>query len=304
MVQLANQELFTGTPEDDVVSGTGAGDYLFGSDGNDVLSGLGGSDILRGSFGADELYGGDSGDGLEGGPGDDQLLGEDGDDNLRGAGGRDRLDGGVGNDVLSGGYDQDTLIGGAGGDLFVYDETRDSATAAADRIQDFAPEDQIDLSSIDASTGALAGQTFNFIGAGLFTGEGQIRAVAVGGSTLVEINTSGTGGAELVIELTNGAAVTAANFVLTGNPTDDQSSDDVILGDGGNFSDPAAPRVNDVLSGGAGEDYVHGGAGNDTLHGGADDDIVRGGSGQRHTPRRRRPRCPRLRHRQRKRLWG
>jgi Ca2+-binding RTX toxin-like protein len=103
--------------------------------------------------------------------------------------------------------------------------------------------------------------------------------VAVGGSTLVEINTSGTGGAELVIELTNGAAVTAANFVLTGNPTDDQSSDDVILGDGGNFSDPAAPRVNDVLSGGAGEDYVHGGAGNDTLHGGADDDIVRGGSG-------------------------
>ncbi len=48
MVQLAGQRLFTGSPENDVVSGTGAGDYLFGDRGNDTLSGLSGTDILRG----------------------------------------------------------------------------------------------------------------------------------------------------------------------------------------------------------------------------------------------------------------
>ena len=57
--------------------------------------------------------------------------------------------------------------------------------ADADRITDFshAQADRIDLSAIDASTGAAGDQAFSFIGAGLYTGvAGQLRFSVVGAS--------------------------------------------------------------------------------------------------------------------------
>ena len=164
MVMVSNVSFFEGSLEDDVVSGTKRGDYFFASFGNDTLSGLIGPDILRGSFGNDIIYGGEGADGLQGGDDDDQLFGEQGNDNLLGSAGNDVLDGGDGNDVLSGGPGRDRLIGGAGADLFVFGETRESTPGAPDRIEDFAAEDHIDLSSIDGQASAAGGQSLSFIG--------------------------------------------------------------------------------------------------------------------------------------------
>lgn len=277
MVQLAGQARFLGTPENDIVSGTASGDYLFGSDGNDDLSGLGGTDILRGSTGNDILRGGDGSDGLDGSTGNDQLFGEGGHDNLRGGSGRDLLDGGEGNDVLSGGLDQDRLIGGPGADIFMFDRVAASLPGAPDHILDFAPEDRIDLGHIDAQASVPGGQNFVFIGGAPFTGEGQVRVSSLGAATLVEVNTSGAAGAEMVIVLENGAIPTAANFILAGNPSAEPAVDRVIFGDGGNITDPtiSVPTA-DVLFGGAGEDYMNGGALRDEVRGGPGNDIVRG----------------------------
>ena len=245
--------------------------------GNDTLRGLIGTDILRGSFGNDLIYGGVGADGMQGGDDDDQLFGEEGNDNLLGSAGNDVLDGGAGDDVLSGGPGRDRMLGGAGADLFVFGELRESPVGAPDRIEDFAGDDRIDLSSIDAQGSSPGGQGFTFIGGAAFSAEGQVRVTAAGGSTIIEVNTLGASGAEMAIELANGAAFGAANLVLTGNPNGDFGSDGILVGDGGDILAPVPTA--DVIDGGGGEDYIYGGQLDDDLHGGADNDIVRSGPG-------------------------
>ena len=113
---------------------------------------------MRGSFGNDLIYGGVGADGVQGGDDDDQLFGEEGNDNILGSAGNDVLDGGAGNDVLSGGPGRDRMLGGAGADLFVFGELRESPVGAPDRIEDFAGNDRIDLSSIDARGSSPVGR--------------------------------------------------------------------------------------------------------------------------------------------------
>lgn len=48
---------------------------------------------------------------------------------------------------------------------------------------------------------------FVYVGLGGFTAEGQIRAFQSGADTIVEFNTSGVGGAEMAIMLSNFLAV-------------------------------------------------------------------------------------------------
>ena len=71
------------------------------------------------------------------------------------------------------------LAGGAGADRFVFSTIDDSLYGAnADRISDFshAQGDKIDLSAIDANTGARGGQAFTLIGSGLYTHQaGELR---------------------------------------------------------------------------------------------------------------------------------
>lgn len=272
MVVLSNQLLFTGTPEDDVVSGTSGTDYLYGSVGNDTLRGLAGFDILRGSDGSDTLFGGTGSDGLDGLAGNDQLSGEADVDNLRGGEGVDRIDGGDGNDIISGGGGGDILTGGPGADIFSYHGARESRGSGTDQIQDFDAQDRIDLSSVEPGAAA-----FTFIGGATFTEAGQIRAVTDSAGTHIQINTGGDASPEMSIDLANGAAFTTANLILTGNPNHDFGFDTVTVGDGGDILAPVAAV--DVLEGGAGNDYLYGGLLDDTLHGGADNDDVRGGEG-------------------------
>lgn len=70
------------------------------------------------------------------------MFGGDGDDRLFGEGGQDRLEGGSGADRLAGGDGDDVLNGGSGSDTFVFE-----ASFRADRIEDFASEDVIELAA-------------------------------------------------------------------------------------------------------------------------------------------------------------
>ena len=87
-----------------------------------------------------------------------------------------------------------------------------------DLIESFASggssADVIDVSAIDAEAGVAGNQAFAFIGAAAFSAEGQIRAFTSGGHTLIEFNTTGASGAEMVIELDSIVAVAATDFVL------------------------------------------------------------------------------------------
>ncbi len=100
----------------------------------------------------------------------------------------------------------------------------DSTVAAPDEINDFTVNpaataafiDRIDLSNIDARAGVAGNDAFTFIGSAAFTAEGQIRAVASGADTLIQINTTGTSGAEMAILLKTftAANLAGADFVL------------------------------------------------------------------------------------------
>ena len=232
---------------DHIVGGAGA-DTLNGQGGTDTLEGGGGNDGLTGSTGADMLIGGlgndaynyvDTGDTvveLSGGGVDTVItsqtlagaladfvenltLAGTGNINATGNGLNNRISGTAGDNVITGGAGADVLVGKLGADTFVFTTLVDSGIAASTRdvINDFGlGADRIDVSQIDAKSGLAGNDSFTFIGAALFSAEGQIRAVQSGANTLLQFNTSGVNGAEMEIRLTNVTVATLdlADFVL------------------------------------------------------------------------------------------
>lgn len=199
---------------------------LYGHDGNDRLRGMGGDDALHGQGGADTMNGGAGDDTLSGGLGFDNVNGSQGDDVLRGGSGDDTLGGGVGvdilcgdsgNDRLAGGGGRDVLTGGSGSDVFDFGALSDSGITRGtqDVIKEFfEDEDTIDLSSIDARAGVGGNQAFSFIGSAAFSAEGQVRVVVVGDTTFLMANTTGTGGAEMMIRIAGTVTLDATHLVL------------------------------------------------------------------------------------------
>lgn len=61
--------------------------------------------------------------------------------------------------------------------------------------------DGIDLSYIDAKAHSGGAQSFDLIGHSGFSAEGQSRYYEAGGNTVIEVNSSGVGGAEMEIVL-------------------------------------------------------------------------------------------------------
>ena len=143
---------------------------------------LTGSDNLNGTGNAlNNLLVGNAGNNiLSGGLGNDELQGGAGNDRLDGGTGNDRLDGGDGDDLLFGGLGTDTLTGGLGADTFVFNLLSElGLTDKRDVITDFnsAQGDKIDLTKLDANILVKGVNPFTFIGAGEFTGAGQLRFV-------------------------------------------------------------------------------------------------------------------------------
>jgi Ca2+-binding RTX toxin-like protein len=159
--------------------------------------------------GALSVYGGAGNDTFAGGPANDAFVGGAGDDTMFGLGGMDWLEGGLG---------ADQMRGGPGNDLFVYQTAAESTAAKTDHILDFEfVSDHIDLTRIDANSGAGGDQAFSFIGGNAFSHTaGELRAYQSGASWFVEGDVNGDGNADLVIQVDSvgSHAIIASDFLL------------------------------------------------------------------------------------------
>jgi Ca2+-binding RTX toxin-like protein len=209
-------------------------DSLVGNAGANTLAGWSGDDLLRGGAGVDRLDGGagsdsasyytgtvgvtvnlTTGNGLGGDAQGDTYVGIE---NVNGSTAADQITGNTLANVLNGWAGQDVLTGGTGADRFVLTAVTDSRVGTADRVTDFSRTqgDRIDLSAIDANTGAAGNQAFIFIGSGLYTGvAGQLRtAVTSPGITTIAGDLNGDGLSDFQIQLNGTTALVASDFVL------------------------------------------------------------------------------------------
>ena len=127
------------------------------------------------------------------------------------------IDGGAGNDWIGGGFGNDWVEGGLGQDRFIYASIAEVG-AGGDIIAGFQQgSDRIDLSAIDANTGAADDQSFVFTGAyagGAYVDPGEIYTYQRNGYTEVYLNTTGGDAAEAAFALLGTYNLTAADFVL------------------------------------------------------------------------------------------
>ena len=239
--RLIGIENVEGSTRGDQLIGDAAANRLLGHEGNDVIAGGGGNDVIAGGAGSDQLDGGAGidtldyssaaggvrvdlvmGRGEDDAPGDsvtgfERIIGSSFHDILIGDSGANGLSGGYGDDVLYGGLGRDELTGGAGADRFRFGFTTESGKTAATRdvVHDFHnAEDYLDLSQLDASTGRTGDQDPTFIGQRAFTAEGQVRFFFEGDHTVVEVNTTGTSGADMQIQLDGRVQLAAADFLF------------------------------------------------------------------------------------------
>jgi Ca2+-binding RTX toxin-like protein len=237
-----DDSLYGGTGLIDYLEGGGGADKLFGGSGQNFATyllassgvtldlgsgGTGGEaagdtySSIEGAYGSwfdDTVTGSGNGDTIRGSLGQDVISGGAGNDLLEGEGGNDTIDGGVGSDLIRGGDGLDILTGGdVSDDFFVFDGTSASGVGAGKRdlVTDFSGggDDRLQF-QFDASTSAAGWQTFTFIGKQAFTAEGQIRFGYSGGDTIVRVNTTGTTGAELEVQLEGEIDLSQWDFIF------------------------------------------------------------------------------------------
>lgn len=209
----AGNDTMLGRSGDDTLN-TGTGnDYARGEDGDDILIGGTGNDSLFGDGGHDRLYGNGGADLIDGGAGNDTIHSGSGSSRLP-ASMHNTLSGGSGNDVIIGGHDndwitggsgRDQMIGGGGADLFIFRDARDF-DGSLDIIRDFTRGvDHIDL----------RGLNLTLIDDSPFSGGRQIRQVTHATlGTVVEIDLTGDGGADLRLALGDVGTLGAGDFLL------------------------------------------------------------------------------------------
>lgn len=192
------------------------GRYDAGTAGADVMRGTGLGDRLYGLGGADRLTGGGQADTLWGGFGADRIAGGDGDDRLKGGSGQDSLMGGGGNDVLKGGRGADLLTGGRGADVFVFRKMGHGG----DEISDFVSgRDQIRL--LGRAFGGQAGEALGpgalQLGAEDGARKAGVRVIFDDKTGQIWADADGHGGADavLLVTLSDGATITAADFLFS-----------------------------------------------------------------------------------------
>ena len=202
--------------DNNLIGGAGA-DKLFGQAGSDTLIGGNNADTLIGGAGGDRLLGVQGNDVLNAGSGKDFLNGSGGGDLLLGGGGADTLIGGGGSDTLNGGKGHDVMDGQGGRDTFVFKAVGDSTPDGhRDVIQHFViGKDMVDLSAVDARSGAQGDQAFNFIGTHDFSGkQGQLHALHFGGNSRVEGDVNGDGHADFSFLIQGVTGLTGHDFIL------------------------------------------------------------------------------------------
>lgn len=253
----------------------------------------------------ENAVGGSGADAIIGNTADNVLTGNAGDDVMLGREGNDTLNGGVGNDQMDGGLGADLMTGGAGNDLFVVDDAGDQVVEAdevgVDEVRTglavYALGANVENLTGTAATGqSLIGNGLDNVilaGAGNDTLNGGAGDDLLNGGAGADNMTGGSGDDIYVVDnagdqvnespnsgidevRTTLADYTLAQHLenLTGLGTTTQhltgnTRDNVIIGGAGD----------DFLSGLTGSDELHGGAGNDSLDGGTSDDALYGDAG-------------------------
>ncbi len=194
----------------DLTAGTVSG---LGMDGT-TLSGF---ENMKGTAFNDRLLGDNGNNIIRGFTNQDALAGRGGNDVLVGDTGNDILTGGTGDDLLFGGNGFDKLNGGTGADGFLFTAITDSGTASgtADLISDFEDGlDKIDLSLIDANA-ATAGVDEAFTLVSAFTGVAGQMVITLGATvTTVQLDNTGDGTADMMIELSGQHALAVGDLYL------------------------------------------------------------------------------------------
>lgn len=297
---------------------------VFGA--TNYIYGYGGDDTLVGGFIADNyIWGGDGNDEIRAGAQINKLYGEAGNDFLTGffggantflygGSGSDTLEAGSGGQYLDGGTGADIMLEGAGGDTFIVDNAKDQVQAlwAPDFDNQPNPVDTVKtkvsysldyqarievFETIDAKAttainlaGSDIGQTIiGNAGKNVIDGKGgnDILVGGLGADTLI----GGTG--------SDTASYSASTVGITVSLAKPSINNGEAVGDtfnsvenllGSKFGDKLYGNgAANVLTAGAGDDYLYGAAGkdnlkgdagNDKLNGGLDADTLTGGAGK------------------------
>ena len=271
-----------------------------------------GAEFFVGNFNGIDPYsrvtfGGSGADTIDGAARDDRLYGGAGNDTVNGLTGADWLEGNAGDDSLDGGTGNDTLLGGAGTDTYTF-----SAGWGFDSIQDSNGSGTITVAGI----GAIDGSNTVKVGEGVWqTPDARINytQVAVPGGHDLYISFSDRTDVIVVrnwseqrrVGITLGGAATppaavvlsedADNVhIISGEPPTEYDyigfpvayDARVVQGLGGNDEiralrtepDGVEP-IDNILSGGQGNDFVFGGTGDDVIYGDEGNDFLAGNEG-------------------------
>ncbi|NEO80728.1 hypothetical protein [Moorena sp. SIO4G3] len=151
--------------DDNLISGTSDNDSLFGTIENDQIEGLAGNDTIFGSEGINTLLGGDGNDliyggsqldVIRGGSGNDTIFASEGNNEIFGGSGDDIIYSGSGNDLINSGSGDDTLWLGGGDDLIVLESGNgfDTINNFQLGLTMFDAGDSSQLNIIDGANGA------------------------------------------------------------------------------------------------------------------------------------------------------
>lgn len=285
-------------------TGDGQSNTITGGSGDDTLDGGAGNDTLIGGLGDDTYVVAQLGDVVveSAGQGTDRLLtylssgvlgdtleilqfGGSGDFTGTGNAGDNTLIGGAGNDTLAGGGGSDTLSGGGGNDLYVVTSGGEAIVEAADGGFDTVS------TALQQWTLALNVDAFLFTGAGSVTVTGNAGANLLNGGAVGDTLDGGAGAdlmlggggddiyviddaSDRVVDLPGGGTDTAQTGQSWASLANLLGVENLTYVGGVDFTG-VGNLLDNVLTGGAGNDTLDGGQGNDTLDGGAGNDWYR-----------------------------
>jgi Ca2+-binding RTX toxin-like protein len=251
-----------------IIGTPGRADFLTGNAGPDVVYLGYGNDRFDGQGGDDVICGGAGNDTIRGGEGNDTIYGEDGNDVIRGDAGDDTVSTGAGRNTVIDGAGDDTLRGGPGTDRLSYFSagTYQAASVHIDAIGGTATGYGADtLTRFEKYDLTRSADTFRGREVSEFVDSrgGDDTITTAGGNDVVWV----------------GAGATR---VSAGSGNDDVSGygnrgTRISLGDG---DDSGGTALADVISGGAGNDFLRTYFPGSRLEGGAGSDTVAGSIGK------------------------